>query len=69
MWDYEHLPRSSDSREQALLGLDQDSALGQPLELQAGVVDVVGRDLYVHRLAHLPRPAAAPAANTAMICW
>ncbi|MFG2030339.1 hypothetical protein [Streptomyces sp. NPDC048825] len=33
----------------------QDSGLGQPLELQAGVVDVVGGDLQVHRLAHLPR--------------
>ncbi|MEV5944208.1 hypothetical protein [Streptomyces sp. NPDC051994] len=54
--DYEHLLRSSGSREQALLGLDQDSALGQPLEVQAGVVDVVGRDLHVHRPAHLPRP-------------
>ncbi|MFE9574696.1 hypothetical protein ACFYMW_40410 [Streptomyces sp. NPDC006692] len=54
--DYEHLLRSSGSREQALLGLDQDSALGQPLELQADVVDVVGRDLHVHRPAHLPRP-------------
>jgi hypothetical protein len=33
----------------------QDSTLGLPLELQAGVVDVVGSDLQVHRLAHLPR--------------
>ncbi|WP_281155548.1 hypothetical protein [Streptomyces sp. HYC2] len=37
--------------EQSLLGLDRDAALGQPPELQAGVVDVVGRDFHVYRLA------------------
>ncbi|WP_399947065.1 hypothetical protein ACGH52_37690 [Streptomyces sp. BBFR25] len=32
----------------------RDRAVGQPFELEADVVDVVGRDRRVHRLAHLP---------------
>ena len=30
----------------------QDSPLGEPLELQADVVDAVGHDLQAHRLTH-----------------
>jgi hypothetical protein len=40
--------------EKARLGLGQDAAAGQALELDPDVVDVVRRQVQVHRLAHAP---------------
>ena len=54
----------------ALLGLGQDPALGQPLELQAGVVDGVGCDLQVSADAGRRRPAVRrrPALVSGWLC-